>query len=121
MSVRCTARSFAAVAAAYALVLQTTFLAIDFAMAAPAGYAAGALCSHTGDAGPESVPGRDYRSCLAACLACCCSAQTASAGAVVVFAAAEKSLIAAHAAAVAAAPRNPARAYRPRAPPLDKN
>ncbi len=121
MSVRSTARSFAAVAAAYALVLQTTFLAIGFAMAATAGYAAGTLCSHPGDAGPKSLPGGHNRSCVAACLACCCGAQTAPAGAFVVFAVAEKSLIAAPAAAVAAAPRDPSRAYRPRGPPLEKN
>jgi hypothetical protein len=121
MSVRSAARSFAAVAAAYALALQATFLAIGFAMAAPAGYAAGALCSHPGDATPDSLPGGGNRSCLAACLACCCGAQTAPAGAVVVFAVAEKSLIAAPVAAVAAAPWSSTRAYRPRGPPLDKN
>jgi hypothetical protein len=108
-------------AAAYALVLQTTLLAIGGAMAAPAGLAASALCSHPGGARPDSVPGGDNRGCLAACVSCCCGAQTASAATVLVFVVGEKSLIAAPAAPVAAAPLVPALAYRPRGPPLGKN
>jgi hypothetical protein len=121
MSVRSTARSLAAVAAAYALVLQTTLLAFGAAMATPAGFAASALCSHPGDAKPGSLPRGGNRGCRAACLSCCYGAQAAPARAVFVVAVVERSLIATPVAAVAGAPSNPACAHLPRGPPLGKN
>jgi hypothetical protein len=68
-------RAIVALAAAYAVVLQATLLAIGLAMGGPiagsAGLAASSLCTRQSGAPVHPPLGGSDHGCLATCLACC--------------------------------------------------
>jgi hypothetical protein len=121
MRVQCKARAIVALAAAYAVVVQATLLAIGGGpMAGNAGLAA--LCSAVKGANPHSAPaeGGDggHGGCPAACLACCCGAPvTPAATAVIPSQRATARWVAINLPVVPALPFSVAGAHRARAPP----
>lgn len=112
-------RAIVALAAAYAVVVQATLLAVGAPLAGPAGFAAGALCSRLNGAPAHSPPGGTEHGCGAACLACCCgvSVPPAPAPALAYRSALPRRIIVTEAVHVAV-PLRFARAHRCRAPPL---
>jgi hypothetical protein len=73
MRIRHSARAAVALAAAYAVALQTILLVFGGPVTGAAHFAAQPICSYFGDSGPAPAgPGHD---CLEACLTgCCCGA-----------------------------------------------
>jgi hypothetical protein len=74
MRIRHSARAAVALAAAYAVALQTILLVFGGPVAGAANFATQPICSHFGDSSsaPPAGPGHD---CLTACLTgCCCGA-----------------------------------------------
>jgi hypothetical protein len=112
-------RAIVALLAAYALVLQTTLLAIGGPLAGSAGIAPGSLCSRLGGAPAHSAPGGNEHGCLAACTACCCGASVVPASAPApAFRWSPPQRIAVKIAIGFGIPRPVACAHRSRAPPL---
>lgn len=119
MQARSKARAIVALAAAYALVLQTTLLVVGGALAGTNGLAAASLCSQHKRAGPGSTPSDQADGCVAACLACCCAALApAAAPPAVAYRRTPAQRIAAHGIAAPILPLRVARSHRSRAPPL---
>jgi hypothetical protein len=116
-------RAIVALAAAYAVVLQATLLAIGLAMGGPiagsAGLAANSLCTRQSGAPVHPPLGGSEHCCLGACLACCdgVSLRPASAPALG-YRPALPRRIAVVPAAGRRMPLRFARAHRSRAPPL---
>jgi hypothetical protein len=112
-------RAIVALAAAYAVVVQATLLAIGGFPAGSASFAAGALCAQHKSAPVQAPPGAGEHSCLAACLACCCgvSVPPAPVPALAYRSALSRPITVAAAIDPVASFRSP-RAHRSRAPPL---
>jgi hypothetical protein len=119
MKPRLKMRAIVALAAAYAVVLQTTLLAIGGPFGGPAGLAGGFVCARQHGAPASPPPGGNDHGCAAACLACCCGLSVAPASAPAF--AARSALprpIASPPAVNSGVPLRFARAHRSRAPPL---
>jgi hypothetical protein len=111
-------RAIAALAAAYAVVVQATLLAVG-PLAAPAGLAAGFVCAQHNGAPAHPSPGGSQHGCVGACLACCCgvSIPPTSVPALAARSALPQRITAAPA-VNSGVPLRCARAHRCRAPPL---
>jgi hypothetical protein len=118
MRLRLKMRAIVALAAAYAVVLQATLLAIG-PLTGPAGLAAGFLCAQQHGAPANLPPGRNDPGCAAACLACCCGLSAPPASPPMLAArSALPRRIASAPAVNSGAPLRVARAHRSRAPPV---
>jgi hypothetical protein len=120
MRVQRKASAMVALAAAYAVVLQTTLLTIGGPLFGSPAFASHSLCSTL--TGPSQVPvaptGR-ATGCLAACLACCCgAANTPALPVTTAYRSIPPRLIGVKTTAAAVLPVGTARAHRSRAPPL---
>jgi hypothetical protein len=123
MSLRRKTRAIVAVAAAYAVALQATFLALGGLAAGPmdprASFGASSLCLSSRSATPHPAPGGHEHDCSAICAACCCSAPVASASApAIAYEKVPAGLIAAAGVIVPTWRFYADRAHRSRAPPL---
>jgi hypothetical protein len=106
-----------ALAAAYAVVLQTTLLAISDPLAGTKVFAAASLCAATKGASRQPMPVAD--GCLAACIACCCTAVAPAVPAPSRYRSTPSCLIGVEMVVVAAAlPVGTPGAHRSRGPPL---
>lgn len=116
-------RAIVALAAAYAVVLQATLLAIGLAIggpiAGPAGLAVSSLCARQSGAPVHPPPGGGDHGCLGDCLACCAGVSVPPASApALVYRSGLPRRIAVVPAASRRVPLRFARAHRSRAPPL---
>jgi hypothetical protein len=119
MKLRLKMRAIVALAAAYAVALQATLLAIGGPLVGATGLAAGSLCAQQHGA-PANLPaGGNDHGCAAACLACCCGLSVPPVSAPVLAARSALPRRIAPAPAVnSGVPLRFARAHRSRAPPL---
>jgi hypothetical protein len=119
MQVRCTASAIVALAAAYAVVLQTTLLAIGGPLAASPAFAQDSLCATAKGASRQPMPADRANGCLAACLACCCTAVAPTAPAMIHYRSTLPRSMGVKIVAVAALPVSMTGAHRSRGPPPD--
>jgi hypothetical protein len=121
MSVRRKTPAFVALAAAYAVVLQTVLLAICGALVGGNAPAAASLCAPSPGGERQPWPAGHGDDCLSACFACCCGMAVAPApGSARADLRGPVQRIAAPAILAAATPHRVGRAHRSRGPPLGR-
>jgi hypothetical protein len=119
MQVRRKTSPLVALAAAYAVVLQSTLLAIGGPWFGSPAFASASLCTTLkGASGDPAAPAGHATGCLAACLACCCgTADTPTLSATNSYRPVQSHSTGAKMAAAALLPVGSIRAHRSRAPP----
>jgi len=120
MSIWHRARAGVALAAAYAVALQTMLLAIGAPAGGPAQLAALPICSVLGSApaSRHSAPGGQAHDCLGACLGCCGIPVCPTSGSALNYAPSALHVVAAMLTAPLPLPLAPTGAHRSRAPPF---
>jgi hypothetical protein len=120
MRIHDSARAAVALAAAYAVALQTILLVFGSAGAGAPGFAGQAVCSHLGAGTSGPVPAEHGRDCLAACLTGCIGGAVAmpEPGAALLYAPQPLHAVAAAVEAAATMRLSATGAHRSRAPPL---
>jgi hypothetical protein len=120
MSIRRHVRATVALAAAYAVALQTILVVFGGTMPGATSFAATPICSSVGTAGTGSVPPGHSQDCLIACLTgCCCGAAAIPVpGATVAYAPEPARIVTATIETAATMRPGVTAAHRSRAPPL---